>query len=176
MAAVARRRNRDLVRRNAALVVLPDRQNPLEHLSEGEVRDRFRFYPETIIYLTQTLRDDLERPTLRRSPLPVLLQVCIALRFLATGSYLLTIGDCVGSVSKASVSRVVHSVITSIIRRLLHVIAFPHGETARRVKEGFYRIAGKCCVHNFNIKIKFVCFFNSNRTLSLIVPILDIIT
>ena len=71
MAVVARRRNRDLVRRNAALVILPDRQNHSEHLSEGEVRDRFRFYPETIVYLTQTLRDDLERPTLRRSPLPV---------------------------------------------------------------------------------------------------------
>ena len=60
MAAVARRRNRDLVQRNAALMVLPDRQNPLEHLSEGEIRDRFRFYPETIMYLTQTLRDDSE--------------------------------------------------------------------------------------------------------------------
>ena len=85
----------------------------------------------------------LERPTLRSSPLPVLLQVRVALRFLATGSFLITVGDTVRSVSKSTVSRVVKHFIHSVIWRLGWKIAFHRGEEARQVKGGFFRVAGK---------------------------------
>ena len=142
--AAARRIIRDLVNRNNNNIRhLRDRSNPLEELSAHEVKERYRFYLETIIFLVQTLNADLERPTLRSSPLPVLLQVCVALRFLATGSFLITVGDTVGSVSKSTVSRVVKHFIHSVIRRLGWKIAFPRGEEARRVKDAFFEIAGK---------------------------------
>ncbi len=69
-------------------------------------------------------------------------QICITLRFLATGTFYLVLGD-LNFISKSSVCRVVHRVCNAIARRADRFIQFPRGEDARRVKRGFYDIAGK---------------------------------
>ena len=57
-----------------------DRTNPLEYLSEDEVYNRFRFRPDTIVYILKIL-PNLASDTYRNSPLPALLQVLVCLRF-----------------------------------------------------------------------------------------------
>jgi hypothetical protein len=102
------RRNRRARRLRAALRadrVFRDRVNPLE-MDEDDVRDRYRFRPPTIRWLCDLLRPDLERPTDCSSAVPVLYVVCIALRFLATSGFLITVGDLPG-VSKATACRCV---------------------------------------------------------------------
>ncbi len=63
---------------------LADPLNPLD-IPEECVREQYRFRPHTILYITYMLRGELERPTARAGALPVILQVCVALRFLDTG-------------------------------------------------------------------------------------------
>ena len=67
--------------------VIKDRLNPIENLNETECIQRFRFDKNGIIDLCQLLESDLRRPTLRSNSLPVLVQVCAALRFFAQGAF-----------------------------------------------------------------------------------------
>jgi hypothetical protein len=137
------RRNRRARRLRAALRadrVFRDRLNPLE-MDEDDVRDRFRFRPPTIRWLCDLLRPDLERPTDCSSAIPVLYVVCIGLRFLATGGFLITVGDLAG-VSKATACRCVWGFVVALCRRIRQFIHFPRGADAQRVQEGFYGIAG----------------------------------
>ena len=55
------------------------------------------------------LQDDLTRGTLRSSALPVSLQVLVALRFYATGSFQQTVADTV-AISKSTVCRCIKDV------------------------------------------------------------------
>ena len=68
-----------------------------------ELRSRYRFGLESIIYITNLLEASLRRKTKRNNPLSVLQQVLIALRFYASGSFLQVVGDTVG-VDKSTVS------------------------------------------------------------------------
>ena len=61
-----------------------------------EVRDRFRFTRESIGYLVNLLRNDLQRVTRRNHALTVETQVLIALRFFACGSFQQVVGDTIG--------------------------------------------------------------------------------
>ncbi|XP_052260338.1 putative nuclease HARBI1 [Dreissena polymorpha] len=65
--------------------VFRDRTNPLETLSPMEIRERYRFFPETILFLVNML--NLERATERSCPLPPLISTLAALHFLATGTH-----------------------------------------------------------------------------------------
>ena len=55
--------------------VLVDRSNPLEDLLPGQVKDRYRFFPETIYEICRLLNTQLQRKTKRSAALPVLWQV-----------------------------------------------------------------------------------------------------
>ena len=138
--AAARRHIRAMVRDRAIHRRLSDPTNPLEVFSADEIKDRFRFNPDTIMYLARALSGDLVGMTMRS--LPVIIQLCIALRFMATGSFLVTVGDCF-NVSKATAFRAVKDVLNAIVHLLHHHVAFPRGADAVRTKHGFYQIAGK---------------------------------
>ena len=56
-------------------------------LNDDELRQRYRFGREGILYLADLLREDLTRPTNRNHALTVEQQVMVALRFFASGSY-----------------------------------------------------------------------------------------
>ena len=51
--------------------------------SDEDIRNRFRFKRESITYLVNLLKNDLERPTKRNHALSVETQVLISLRFFA---------------------------------------------------------------------------------------------
>ena len=120
--------------------VIRDRTNPLENLSEHEVFLRYRFRPDTIMYIVSIL-PNLSSPTRRNSPIPALLQVLITLRFIATGAIHLLIGDTV-NVSRSTVGRVVRKVSRYLQQLSPQYIQFPRHQQANDVKSGFSRIAG----------------------------------
>jgi nuclease HARBI1 len=59
----------------------------------GAFRQRYRFSKTTFDFISNMLRDALERPTKRHQAFSVDVQVAIALRYYATGSFQLTVGD-----------------------------------------------------------------------------------
>lgn len=84
---------------------LPDRRKPRvfrsnEELSlnftDEELRARYRFGREGILFITDLVRERLSRATNRNHALSVRQQVMVTLRFLASGSFLQVIGDTLG--------------------------------------------------------------------------------
>ena len=57
----------------------------LANFTEEQLRSRFRFGRESIEFLVQVLREDLERQTSRNHALSPTVQVLVALRFFASG-------------------------------------------------------------------------------------------
>ena len=89
-------------RRKERTFRLPD-DFSLSNFTDEELRSRYRFGRESIEFLSELLRDDLERDTSRNHALSTTVQVLVALRFFASGSFLQVIGDTLG-LSKSSVS------------------------------------------------------------------------
>ncbi|KAG0429789.1 hypothetical protein HPB47_023311 [Ixodes persulcatus] len=83
---------------------------------------------EAILGLCDALAPSLRRPTMRSCALPVDVQVLLALRFYASGSFQSVVGDVV-HLSQASASRVVNSVSQAIVLMATEGIRFP---TTRR--------------------------------------------
>ena len=89
---ILRQRNRvdNILRR-----LFRDRNNPLDYLSDEYIVKNYRLDRESIYRhsIWQDLEQDLLRFTNRSHSTPVSLQVMIALRYYASGSYLSVIGD-----------------------------------------------------------------------------------
>lgn len=94
-----RQRRRRRHRQRICHYRLADRQNPLENLPECEVFQRFRFRPQTILYIVALLNPFIQRDTVRNTPLNPIFQVLITLRYLVTGSFYSLISDTFSSVS-----------------------------------------------------------------------------
>ncbi|XP_061164358.1 putative nuclease HARBI1 [Saccostrea echinata] len=135
--------------------VFRDRSNPLEDLEPNEVYIKYRFRPATILFLVELLYDDLVRPTKRNSALHPLLQVLVALRFLATGSFYNLVDEPLG-IAKSSTGRAARRVCTLLASFAQRYIKFPMDLSA--FKSRFFDIAGfpnvVGCVDGTQIKIK----------------------
>ncbi|XP_065941636.1 putative nuclease HARBI1 [Magallana gigas] len=88
-----RRRNPNLHRER----IFRDIDNPLDYLDDTDIICKYRLPRHNIIDLCGRFNRDLRRPTLRSRPLPVSLQVMVALRFYATGSFQAILAKCPGS-------------------------------------------------------------------------------
>ncbi|CAC5404787.1 HARBI1 [Mytilus coruscus] len=92
-----------------------------------------------IVFLLTTLCIRLSRPTNKATALTVEQQVCIALRFYASGSFLQVIGDTLGY-DKGTVSRVVSDVTDALIDIKDDFVSWPTDvDSINRIKCGFYR-------------------------------------
>lgn len=65
----------------------------------------------------------------------------VALRYLATGNFLLTVGDCL-DISKSSASRAVQEMAQLIAYLAPDYIKFPQPEEAHQLAQQFYEVAG----------------------------------
>ena len=114
------------------------RSSNLQNLNDTELRARYRFGRETIDYLTDLLREDLQRATLKKTNLTVEEQVTIALRFYASGSFLQVVGDTLGR-DKGTVSRVIDSVTDALLAKKNDFIKWPlDNADQHEVKNGFF--------------------------------------
>ncbi|XP_052817994.1 putative nuclease HARBI1 [Mya arenaria] len=120
--------------------VFRDRSNPLEDLREEEIFARYRFRPDTIYFIVD-LCQAAARDTGRCFAIPLVLCVLSYLRFLATGSFQLTVGDTV-NLSQPTVSRVCRQVGQVLSALADRYICFPSGDRVRQVKQQFGAMAG----------------------------------
>ncbi|XP_048730425.1 putative nuclease HARBI1 [Ostrea edulis] len=159
MASAAARLNRyNIIRRRRRAPrprIFQDRSNPLEDLEGDEVFIRFRFRPDTILWIVGLVFDDLQRQTHRNCSLPPLLQVLAALRFLATGSFYNIVGESLG-ISKSATGRAARMICRLLSSMAARFINFPANLDS--YKRTFFEIAGfpnvVGCVDGTQIKIK----------------------
>ena len=116
-------------------------QQRFDVYDDQQLRARYRFGQAGIRYLEKLLGDDLRRSTDRNRPVPVRMQILVALRFYATGHFLQVIGDTFG-LEKSVVSRIVHRVSELLEQKKDTYIRFPSGRELDEVKTGFYEKAG----------------------------------
>ncbi|KAK3883440.1 hypothetical protein Pcinc_012273 [Petrolisthes cinctipes] len=87
---------------------------------------------------------------------PHQLQLLVALRYMASGNFQITMGDC-GEMSTASVSKYVKITAMAIARQASHHIRFPEPDEARSLGSQFYDIAGMPgvigCIDGSHVKI-----------------------
>uniref|UniRef100_A0A8C4SJS0 Putative nuclease HARBI1 n=1 Tax=Erpetoichthys calabaricus TaxID=27687 RepID=A0A8C4SJS0_ERPCA len=114
--------------------VLRNRQDPLLLLEEI-LYERYRFSQGGILYLK-----DLLAPYIRSWALTTTQTVCIALRFLASGSFLYTVGDA-EHLSKSAVCQAIRKVCLALKHFLRVSIVFP-GHLRVQTKEAFHAVAG----------------------------------
>ncbi|XP_048575395.1 putative nuclease HARBI1 [Nematostella vectensis] len=108
-----------------------------DFLNDKEVKSRFRFRKDTIECITQFLREELSRDTRRNQALAPIVQVLVALRFYASGSFLQIIGDTFG-LPKSTVSRCVSDVTRALVSKADRFIKWPSRERQREIKQAFY--------------------------------------
>lgn len=133
-----RRRHARSIRRNR---IFRDRTQPLEVFSDTKLFKKFRFHRQAILDLVDSVSDDLEYPLPRTGSLPPVLQVLLALRFYATGSFQDVIADLIG-VSQPTVCRTVHRVTEALHRQIGLWIKMPTPREAQLNKQKFYAMQG----------------------------------
>lgn len=74
--------------------------------SDSEFKDRFRLHRDSVMRIVEVIGNNLRPVTNRSFPLSPLDQILITLRFYATGSYQILVGDCI-NIHKSTVSRVI---------------------------------------------------------------------
>lgn len=124
---------------------LPEREravrgNDFQNLSEEKFLERYRLSKAVVSKVVEEIEVRLRYATDRNMPLSPLLQVLITLRFYATGSFQLMVGDNAG-ISKATVSRIVRKVSAVIASLRPRYVTFPSVEERPRIIQDFYQIS-----------------------------------
>ena len=114
---------------------------PLQEYTPQEVKRHYRFFPETILYITRKLYVFLRRRTNRSNPIPPVIQVLIALDVIAHGSPAHAVA-CRYAVGKSSVDRIVKRFCQAVRVGLAQEMRWPSEAAQRDIKESFHRIAG----------------------------------
>ncbi|XP_051780670.1 putative nuclease HARBI1, partial [Erpetoichthys calabaricus] len=120
--------------------VLRDRQDPLL-LPEEILYERYHFSRGEILYLKDLLAPYIRSQTRQSRALTTTQTVCIALRFLASGTFLYTVGDA-EHLSKSAVCQEIHKVCLALKHFLRVFIVFPGHLRVQTIKEAFHAIAG----------------------------------
>jgi hypothetical protein len=126
----------ELIRRRHRLTsaverIIPDIINPLEFLSRTDVRERYRFEPESILFMLQLISKSTGFDTFRSLPLPPIISLLVTLN----RAHYLIIGDRHG-VSKSSVSRAIKRTSTAICAIRKKCIHFPSDHDIPAVRTG----------------------------------------
>ncbi|XP_064649982.1 putative nuclease HARBI1 [Lineus longissimus] len=112
-----------------------------ENRTDEDFRKRYRFTRDGFTRILYFLRDDLPEPVNNRgNPVPPSLQLRIALRFYATGSFQIVAEDLL-QISQSSVSKIVANVSRVIARKRGDFIQFPEGQAATAMQAKYYEIA-----------------------------------
>ncbi|XP_070385016.1 putative nuclease HARBI1 [Dermacentor albipictus] len=121
--------------------VFRDRTNPLDAFSEEELQRRVRFGRDGIVFLAEFLRSEIEHPTCRSGALSAELQVMLALKFFASGCFLITAGDVICA-HESTATRTVRRVASSGKRPPSFFSSWPSPRQMRGVQGCSYAVAG----------------------------------
>lgn len=119
-----------------------DRNNPMEIYDEEQFMIRFRFSKKIVMDITEILKPKLCYHDQRNNPIPVHIQVLIALRYYAVGSFQIVSGDLFG-VHQVTCGRIVKRVSTALGMLAKNLIKFPRTEEEmNKVKQNFFQKYG----------------------------------
>ena len=114
-----------------------DHCGPSEHF-----RKRYRFQPKTVEALCLLLGGRLKPLASTNNAFTPMQKLCIALRFYATGTHQIEVGDGEGA-SQASVSRIVNQVSEALAEQADQLIVFSlDPDVMKTVATGFYGFSG----------------------------------
>ena len=114
----------DLRRRRRARKFRTGTQFEIDDFTDQELRARYRFKRESILFITNLVAGDITRNTRRNHALSPLHQVLIALQFYASGGFLQVIGDTFG-VDKSTLSRAITDVSRALAAKQPRFIKWP---------------------------------------------------
>ena len=123
-----------------------DRQNPLEDLTEQALFDRYRFSPNTILFL-MTIVGEAASETMRNCALPPLMKLLLCLRYLASGTFHVNVGDSLG-ISRQAAGLAIRNMAKRIAALAGRYIRFPTAQQAMQVKDDFVAVAGRHFIHS----------------------------
>ncbi|KAK7488592.1 hypothetical protein BaRGS_00020209 [Batillaria attramentaria] len=110
--------------------IFRDRTNPFNTYNV-DLYKRFRFRRDDIVYLCDIIGDDIDHPVPRKGFLPPLVQAMVALRYYASGSFQVVIGDTFG-IDRSTVSRIIDRVSRAFDSRLNEFVRFPDQHISER--------------------------------------------
>jgi hypothetical protein len=114
------------------------RSDRFEKYNDQEFKMRYRFSK----LILDLIENNLTYLSYRNDPISPMLQLLIALRFYATGTFQMCVGDCF-SVSKASVCRIIHKMTNLIAQLRPYFIRLPQNRNEiNKIHNKFYDIAG----------------------------------
>jgi len=143
-----RQRHRRRYRQIVAHTRLVDRENSLEMMPETEIFKRFRFRPDTMLFIVGLLEPILKRDTLRCCVFSPLLQVLVIRRCLATDGFYSLIANTFNSVSAPSACMAVRDVRRGLCQIARRFVRMPTGARAEETKQQWYAIAGKAITNH----------------------------
>lgn len=117
--------------------VFRDRLNPLDMYNDDELFRRFRLPRRELLELVDTFAADLDYVFDRKGGLSASMQIMIALRFYATGSFQEVIADTFG-VSKGTVCTVIHKVSAVLVASVDKYVKFDRQEQTEETKRKFF--------------------------------------
>jgi len=117
-------------------------RNDYSILNDFEFEMRFRLPRDMVEELVEKIRPRIELSNYRNNPISPKLQVLIALRFYATGTFQIVLGDLFG-VSQKSVSRIIWRVSSAIANLADEEVVLPRSALdIMALNHEFYKIAG----------------------------------
>ena len=137
--------------------VFRDHLNPLDTYDDVQLFERFRFRRADLFRIVDEVRGDLEFGYRRKGFLSPELQVLVALRFFASGSFQIVVGDTILT-HKSTTSRTIHRVSQALCARGQRWVHFPRQREANRQKRLFYAMASFPnvigCVDGTHVKLQ----------------------
>ena len=116
-------------------------RNPCDQFTDYELYQRFRFDNNTISFITELIRADLEKQTGRSRSIPPKIMVMIALRYYASNALQNVVADSFG-VSQMAVSTAVTKVTNALCNLIPTFVRFPVAlEDRQRSFHEFYKKA-----------------------------------
>lgn len=137
--------------------------NPFEEYNEEEFYRRYRLNKSTVRWLSDEIFDFDDRVTATSRRIPDHVQLLLALRYYACGSFQSVVGDTMGF-SQATIWRAITKVSTLLSNRIDDFIVFPtESSVLNDMKTNFYNISEfpNCvgCVDCTHIRITAPCDF-----------------
>ena len=120
--------------------VFRERKNPFTTYTEEEFQYRYRIRKQTVMDILNVIGHNFESSTRRNHALSAMNKLLITLRFYATGTLQIMVGDDV-CVHKTTICRIIKTVTHHIALMTLNYINMPSTEEGiMRIKEQFFKI------------------------------------
>ncbi|XP_025098862.1 putative nuclease HARBI1 [Pomacea canaliculata] len=120
--------------------IFRDRSNPIDSWDDITIYERLRFRRVDILEIVDEIQEALTFANRGHNVTPTL-QVCLALRFYATGTFQNVCADLAG-VSQSMAGRIIDRVTRALLDRAHRWITFPNQQEADRQKAKFFNLGG----------------------------------